>query len=163
MSQPSENVTRALIGNRRAHQYLRLLDLGRRSQAAELLDGIEGQADAAAAAAEFVFMGGTLRSVSDSIATRLPDVVREEVAAKQEELLARRSALFLPGELRAWVEDSAAEALRVTTLLWPNRKVRVSFFEASAKSSFESEEPGSHVRRTVFGEDASGESAPGGQ
>lgn len=139
-----EVISDAIVGNRRAHQYLRLVDLGRRTQAGELLESLD--------AAALVFMAGTLASVARICAGQLP-----EGPAPTLERLDELEAMFethknTMEELRAWVIATADEAMRATADLWPNRKHRISFFENSARTAFDGEESGSHVRRTIFRE-----------
>jgi hypothetical protein len=141
-----QTVTAALIGNRRAHQYLRLVDLGRRSQAVELLESLTQPAD-------LVFMGKCLQSVARTCGSRLPATQQQAIVERQAEL----DAMFQthkgsPGQLQRWATATADEALRVVRERLPNRKLRIAYFESSARASFDGEESGSHIHRTLFKE-----------
>lgn len=141
----TDAVTAALIGNRRAHQYLRLLDLGRDEEAHELLESLDTPA-------ELVNMGYGLASIARTAAAGLSGMHRRKAAQRATELDAMfETHKVSPEHLRTWVVATGAEAARVMFEHSPRTADRVRFYESSARASFDGEEPGSHVRRATFG------------
>jgi hypothetical protein len=146
VSATPETVTAALVGARRAHQYLRLLDLGRRRHARGLLKVIAEPRDAAMTAA-------TLNSLARVHYERLTDEQRRAHDERQAEL----DAMFATHkdsaeQLRAWIAAFAEETLRMITLRLPKQAARIQLFELGARTSYEGEEAGSDLRREFFGE-----------
>ena len=141
-------VTAALVGARRAHQYLLLLELNRKEQAAELLEAVTSPREAA-------MMAGTLAATAETaiVAGKLSPEQARQYAERQTEL----EAMFMTHQdsaerLRVWVATFAEEALRMVTLRWPKQINRLDLFELGARTSYEGEAPGSDLRRGVFKE-----------
>jgi len=148
MSTDEATVTAALVGARRAHQYLRLLELGRKRQAAELLGAVTSPREAA-------MMAGTLDATAKTAirAGKLSSAQAQQYAERLTEL----EAMFMTHQdsaerLRIWLTAFAAETLRVVTLRWPKQINRMDLFELGARTSYEGEAPGSDLRRGVFKE-----------
>lgn len=138
-----DKVTAAIVGERRAHQYLRLLDLGRRAEADALLEPLDDRALGAVAIG--------LARIARNFISELPEREQQAraVAAQNELAEQLRRYLFTVG-VAGWVAANGAEALRVIAEAWPDRAKRLHFYETMARATFDAEEPDSEVRRKYF-------------
>lgn len=125
------NTTAALDGNRRAHQYLLHLEQGDEERADRLLDDV---ASGSTAAANLVWMGACLRSISRAAAARSttaaalesstgPDV--DQQCAVDREL----------DQLRTGVLVAADLARRAVAALMPTRGQRLAYHRDTAARS----------------------------
>jgi hypothetical protein len=143
---PPVDVIAALIGNRRAHQLLRHLELHDGESAGRLLDALDGHD-------EWLALGTALASVQDVTIQQMWSATRD--AARKAQATIRSLDPWPPQSAQgrhAWIFAEAELAIMLLTAHDPDQASRLRYYESCARASFEGEEPGSHLHRTLFEE-----------
>lgn len=117
---------RLLDGRRRAHAYLRHLEVGDAEGAAQLLAGLEDRTD-------LVFVGAELTALARRSGRTLSPSERASVGARQTRLqLLRDSGRGTAEGLRRWVGAAGEEALTVLGRSIPDPADRLAALEHGA-------------------------------
>ena len=133
-------IAKLLVANRRAAQLLRLLDQGDREGADALLQHLRCISD-------WVYLEANLASIRSTSGTGPDSPI---VTAELDRLRAAAGRDF--ASQRAWLMVSAECTLQRLTTKWPRRQDRMRYYQHAGQRAFDSEEPGSFVRRVFFGE-----------
>lgn len=132
-----------LAASRRAYQLLRDLELNQHENAGRLLINVQ-------TTDEWIALGSALKAIQSATAKQLGPEGQERCALAQAALQERLEATN--GEsvaLADWIFTSARLALVLKRATEPDQAVRLAFYESRARTVFEGEEPGSHLRRNL--------------
>jgi hypothetical protein len=144
---PEQAAALTLAASRRTYQLLRHLDLDDGQGADRLLESV-------ASVDEWLALGISLKTVQDATVKHLESAQRDRCT--QEQTALRDLLKSTKGKrvaLTEWIFASAELALALMREREPDQAGRLRYYESRARTVFEAEEPGSHIRRAVFGDD----------